>query len=87
MVTFKVEELQQKQVATEWSHMVHEGGDDNDDEGPARNLVMLTESMQVFFEMAFSSRLANADRRKRVEHIGMPSCDIIWCPKLRDSGY
>ena len=74
----KMEELQQKQVALESSHMVY----DDNDEGPAGNLVMLTESMQAFLEAALSTTFANADRKKWVKCIGVPDCDSIWCSKL-----
>ena len=42
----------------------------------------LTESTRAFLEAAFSATLANADRKKRVECIGMPYYDCIWSPKL-----
>ena len=74
----KMEELQRSHSG-EPSHTVQEE-DEDDDNGPG-NLVTLTESTQVFLEAAFSATLANADRKKRVERIGVSDCDSIRCPK------
>ena len=75
----KVDEIQQAQVAGP-SHMAKEGEDD-DDEGPARNQVTLTQSTQAFLKMAFSSTLANTDHKSGWRVLACPT-DSIRCPKL-----
>ena len=42
----------------------------------------LSESAHAFLEAAFSTTLTNADRKKRVDRVGVPDCDGIRCPKL-----
>ena len=56
--------------------------EDNEDEDLSGNLVSLSESTHTFLEVAFSTTLANADRKKRVSLVGVPNCDGIQCPKL-----
>ena len=79
VLTAKVEELQHNQTG-EPSLMVQEEEEDNA-MGPG-NLVALTESTKAFLEAAFSTTLANAYRKKRVECIGVQDCYSIRCPKL-----
>lgn len=80
MLVTEVEEIQQTQTAG--PSQVANKGEDGDDEGLTGNLVTLMELMQAFLETAFSSTLTNADRKKWVEHIGVPDCNSIQCPKL-----
>ena len=54
--------------------MVQEEGDNEDEE--------LSGSLVSLLEAAFSTTLANADRKKRVDCVGVPDCDSIRCPKL-----
>ena len=56
--------------------------EDNENEDLSGNLVSLSESTHAFLEAAFSTTLANADRKKRVGRVGVPNCDSIRCPKL-----
>ena len=79
-LTSKVETLQQKQ-ASDASLMVQEEEDNEDDE-LSGSLVSLSESTHAFLEAAFSTTLTNADRKKRVDRVGVPDCDSIRCPKL-----
>ena len=79
-LTSKVETLQQKQ-ASDASFMVQEEEDNEDDE-LSGSLVSLSESTHAFLEAAFSTTLTNADRKKRVDRVGVPDCDSIRCPKL-----
>ena len=53
-----------------------------EDEELSGSLVSLSESTHAFLEAAFSTTLTNADRKKRVDHVGVPDCDSIRCPKL-----
>ena len=78
-LTTKVEELEHNQAGD--SGLTTQGEDEDDATGPG-NLVTLTESTQAFLEAAFSATLANADRKKWVERIGVPDCDSIRCLKL-----
>ena len=55
--------------------------DDEKEDGDG-GLVQLTETTKTFLEATFSSMMTNADRKKRVEKIGVPNCDQIRCPKL-----
>ena len=48
----------------------------------AGKLVELSEETSAFLEAAFSMTLSNADRRKRIAHIGIPDGNKIHCPKL-----
>ena len=41
-----------------------------------------SESTHAFLEAAFSTTLANTDRKKSVSCVGVPDCDSIQCPKL-----
>ena len=75
----KVETLQQKQ-ASDASLMVQE--EDNEEEELSGSLVSLLESTHAFLEAAFSTTLTNADRKGRVDRVGVPDCDSIRCPKL-----
>ena len=68
-------------MASDASLTVQEG-EDNKDEDLSGNLVSLSESTHAFLEAAFSTTLANADRGKRVDRVGVPDCDSIRCPKL-----
>ena len=79
-LTSKVETLQQKQ-ASDASLMVQEE-EDNEDEELSGSLVSLSDSTHAFLEVAFSTTLTNADRKKRVDHVGVPECDSIRYPKL-----
>ena len=45
-------------------------------------LVTLSDTTPTFLEAAFSGTMTNEDRRERVNKIGIPNCDQIWCPKL-----
>ena len=56
--------------------------DPEENEDSARKLVELSEETSALLEAAFSTTLSNADRRKRIAHIGIPDCDKIRCPKL-----
>ena len=51
-------------------------------EDSAGKLVELSEETSTFVEVAFSTTLSNADRIKRIAHIGIPDCDKIRCSKL-----
>ena len=72
----KVDEMQQKQHPTA---VDHEAIEDEDGSG---NLVELSETTKSFLEAAFSTTVANIDRKKRLDWIGVPDCDAIRCPKL-----
>ena len=72
----KVDEMQQKQHPTA---VDHEAIEDEDGSG---NLVELSETTKSFLEAAFSATVANTDRKKRLDRIGVPDCDAIRCPKL-----
>ena len=80
MLTSKVETLQQKQ-ASDASLMVQEE-EDNEDDKLSGSLVSLSESTHAFLEAAFSTTLTNADRKKRVDRVGVRDCNSIRCPKL-----
>ena len=56
--------------------------DPEENEDSAGKLVELSEETSALLEAAFSTTLSNADRRKRIAHIGIPDCDKIRCPKL-----
>ena len=55
---------------------------ENDDLAGTATLVELFEETTAFLEAAFSTKLSNADRKKRIAHIGIPDSDMIRCPKL-----
>ena len=40
------------------------------------------ETTKSFLEAAFSTTVANTDRKKQLDHIGIPDCNAIRCPKL-----
>ena len=48
----------------------------------AGTLVELSEETTAFLEAVFSTKLSNADRKKRIAQIGIPDSDMIHCPKL-----
>ena len=79
VLTTKVEELEHNQAGD--SGLTTQVEDEDDAMGPG-NLVTLMESTQAFLEAAISTMLANTDRKKWVERIGVPDCDSIRCPKL-----
>ena len=56
--------------------------DPEETEDSAGKLVELSEETSAFLEAAFSTTLSNAERRKRIAHIGISDCDKIRCPKL-----
>ena len=56
--------------------------DPEETEDSAGMLVELSEETSAFLKAAFSTTLSNADRRKRIAHIGIPDCNKIRCPKL-----
>ena len=74
----KVNEMQQqqKQHSTAGDHKEIE------DEDSLGDLVELLETTKAFLEAAFSRTVANADRKKWLNRIGIPDCDAIRCPKL-----
>ena len=68
--------------------MQHAGTSSSFDVNPEENedsagkLVELSEETSAFLEVAFSTTLSNADRRKRIARFRIPDCDKICCPKL-----
>ena len=72
----KVDEMQQKQHTTAMDHEAVEEGDGSG------NLIELSETTKSFLEAAFSATVANTDRKKQLDRIGVPDCDAIRCPKL-----
>ena len=58
------------------------GDSEEETEEDSGGLVQLTEATKTFLEAAFSGTLSNADRKKRVDKVGVPDCDQIRCPKL-----
>ena len=78
-LTSKVEALQQKQ-ASDLSFMVQE--EDSKIEDLSESLVSLSESTKAFLEAALFATLTNTDRRKWVDHVGVPDYNSIQCPKL-----
>ena len=74
----KVEAIQSSR--NEVSNSRHEFDDEKEDGD--RGLVQLMETMKTLLEAAFSGTITNADRKKRVEKIGITDCDQIRCPKL-----
>ena len=72
----KVDEMQQKQHPTAVDHEAIE------DEDGSENLVELLETTKSFLEAAFSMTVANTDRKKQLDQIGIPDCEAIRCPKL-----
>ena len=56
--------------------------DPEENEDSAGKLVELLEETSAFLEAAFSTTFSNADRRKRIAHIGIPDYDKIHCLKL-----
>ena len=75
-IQIKVDEMQQKQHPTAVDHEVIE------DEVGSGNLVELSETTKSFLETAFSATVANTERKKWLDRIGVPDCDTIRCPKL-----
>ena len=74
----KVEAMQSSR--NEVSNSRNESDDEKEDSDGG--LVQLTETTKTFLEAAFSGTMTNADRKKRVEKIGVLDCDQIRCPKL-----
>ena len=72
----KVDEMQQKQHPTAVDHEAIE------DEDGLGNLVELSKTTKSFLEAAFSTTVANTDRKKRLDWIGVPDCDAVRYPKL-----
>ena len=58
------------------------GDSEEETEEDSGGLVQLTEATKTFIKAAFSGTLSNADRKKRVDKVGVPDCDQICCPKL-----
>ena len=68
--------MQQKQHPTVVDHNVIE------DEDGSGNLIELLETTKSFLEAAFSATVANTDRKKWLDRIGVQDCDAIRYPKL-----
>lgn len=73
-----LQEMQQQQQRTSSSS----GQEFEEDDDATGNLVKLSESTKSFLEAAFSVTVANSDRKKRLDRIGVPECGAIRCPRL-----
>ena len=74
----KVNEMQQQQK----QHSTAGDHEEMEDEDSSGDLVELSETTKAFLKAAFSGTVTNADRKKRLNQIGIPDCDTIKCPKL-----
>ena len=77
----KVGEMQQQQQQQQRTPS-SSGQEFEEDDDITGNLVELLESTKSFLEAAFSVTVANSDRKKRLDRIGVPEYDANRCPKL-----
>ena len=84
--------LHKEAVALRAECGVHLLADKTNEEGEAGSAVVaLSEATKAMLETAFTSNLANPDRRKRADKFGVPDCDAIRSrthqPAIKVDGY